>query len=66
MSSNLTQWTDRTPSRFGMPMSGSAYATARIDGTSAPAATRDHRPGGVARRVKGDFLRTVAWRPPSC
>lgn len=66
MNSNLTQWTEQTPSRFGMPIGGSTYGTACIDGTFALTATRDRHVAGAARLVKGAFPGTIAWRPPNC
>lgn len=66
MSSITTQWTEQTPSRFGMPIDGSTYATAcAIDATFASTAVRDHV-AGAARLVKGAFPGTTAWRPPNC
>ena len=66
MSSNLTQWTDQTPSRFGMPIDGSTYGTSCTDGTFALTAVRDRHVAGAARIVKGAFPGTSAWRPPNC
>lgn len=66
MSNIRTQWTDQTPSRFGMPIDGSTYGMTCTDATLAPAATRDRHVAGVARLVKGAFPGTSAWRPPTC
>ena len=66
MSNITTQWTDQTPSRFGMPIAGSTYGMTCTDATVAPAAARDRHVAGVARLVKGAFPGTTAWRPPNC
>lgn len=66
MSNILTQWTDQTPSRFGMPIDGSTYGMTCTDATFALAATRDRHVAGVARLVKGAFPGNSAWRPPTC
>jgi hypothetical protein len=64
-----TQMTAQTPTRFGMPISGSAYATARgaAQGTTGAVAlaVRDRHVAGAAL-VKGAFPGTPAWRPPTC
>lgn len=66
MNSIRTQWTDQTPSRFGMPIDGSTYGMTCIDATFALAATRDRHVAGDVRLVKGAFPGTSAWRPPNC
>ena len=67
MISNLTQWTEQTPSRFGMPIDGSTYATAcAIDATGVSTALRDRQLAGVVRTVKGAFPGNSAWSPPIC
>lgn len=70
MFSNQLSTMAQTPSRFGMPMCGSAYGTARDLGTtlsaSGTAIVRDRHVTVARTLVKGAFPGTSAWRPPTC
>ena len=65
MASTKYQTMGQTPSRFGMPASGSAFGMARGTTVCATGASiaRDRR---VTTLVKGAFPGTSAWRPPNC
>ncbi len=65
MGSTTYQTMGQAPSRFGTPMSGSAFATARAATicTTGAFVGRDRH---VAALVKGAFPGTSVWRPPNC
>ena len=68
MNSITIPMTAQTPSRFGMPIYGSAFGItpACTAGYAAVApVVRDRRVAG-ASLVKGTFPGTTAWSPPTC
>ena len=65
MNSISTQMTAQTPSRFGMPISGSAFGATCLSATGTATVVRDRDVAGRTA-VKGAFPGTSAWRPPIC
>jgi hypothetical protein len=67
MNSTKLSMTAQAPSRFGMPIYGSAFGMQCATTGAAALATvvRDRHVTGDAS-VKGDFPGTSAWRPPNC
>ena len=71
MTSTTLSMTAQAPSRFGMPIDGSAFGMqCAISGATTGAAAlatvvRDRHATGDASR-KGYFPGTSAWRPPNC
>jgi hypothetical protein len=57
MISNKHSMTAQTPSRFGMPIYGSAFCATDV---------RERTVAGVQSLAMGTFPGTSAWRPPTC
>jgi hypothetical protein len=63
MNNISTRTTAQSPSRFGMPIYGSAFGATCLIGTGVDAIVRDRDVAGRTA-VKGAFPGTSAWRPP--
>lgn len=67
MNSITTSMTAQAPSRFGMPIDGSAFGKqCATTGAAALATVVRYRHVTGDASLEGDFPGTSAWRPPSC
>lgn len=66
MSSITNRTTAQSPSRFGMPIHGSAFAATCVPATALGTVVRDRCVAGDPTSVKGAFPGAPAWSPPTC